>query len=90
MINASRLYLMTNAQMVPVEQRHALYAQLNATTMCFGAFRTPEAIVVAVLATEQAITHLQEQFLVLEFEVGMTEQHYLVELYQPDEIIPLK
>jgi hypothetical protein len=46
--------------------------------------------VVALLATEQAMTHLQEQYRVLEFEVGMTEQHYLIELYQPDEIIPLK
>jgi hypothetical protein len=89
-INASRLYLMTNAQMVPVEQRHALYAQLKATTFCFGVFRTPEAIVVALLATEQAMTHLQEQFRVLEFELGMTEKDYLAELYQPDEVIPLK
>ena len=90
MNNASRLYLVTNAQMVPKEQRQALYAQLNSTTLCFGAFRTPEAVVVALLATEQVMTHLQEQFQVLEFEVGMTEQHYLVELYQPDEIFPLK
>jgi hypothetical protein len=89
-MNASRLYLITNAQMVPVEQRQALYAQLNSTTLCFGAFRTPEAVVVALLATEQVMTHLQEQFRVLEFEVGMTEEHYLVELYQPDEIIPIK
>ncbi len=70
MINASRLYLMTNAQMVPVEQRQALYAQLKTTTFCFGAFRTPEAIVVALLATEQVMTYLQEQFRVLEFEVA--------------------
>jgi len=69
-INASRLYLMTNAQMVPVEQRQALYAQLKTTTFCFGAFRTPEAIVVALLATEQVMTYLQEQFRVLEFEVA--------------------
>jgi hypothetical protein len=89
-INASRLYLMTNAQMVPIEQRQALYAQLTATTFCFGVFRTPEAIVIALLTTEQAMMHLQEQFRVLEFEVGMMEQVYLAELYQPDEIIPLK
>jgi hypothetical protein len=89
-IDTSRLYLITNAQMVPLEQRHVLYAELNSTTLCFGAFRTPEAVVVALLATEQAMAHLQDQFRVLEFEVGMTEQHYLVELYQSDEIIPLK
>jgi len=89
-INASRMYLMTNAQMVPLEQRHALYAQLKTTTFCFGAFRTPEAIVIALLATEQTMMRLQEQFRVLEFELGMTEQEYLAELYQPDEIIPLK
>jgi hypothetical protein len=89
-INATRLYLVTNAQMVPVEQRLALYAQLTATTFCFGVFLTPEAIVIALLSTEQTMTHLQEQFHVLEFEQGMTEQDYLAELYQPDEIIPLK
>jgi hypothetical protein len=83
-INASRLRLLTNAQMVLVEQRHALSAQLTATTFCFGAFRTPEAIVIALLATEQTMTSLQEQFRVLEFELGMTEQDYLAELYQPD------
>jgi hypothetical protein len=38
MINTSRMYLMTNAQMVPVEQRQTLYAQLKATTFCFGSF----------------------------------------------------
>lgn len=90
MINASRLHLLTNAQMVPVEQRHALYAQLTATTFCFGVFRTPEAIVIALLATEQTMTHLQEQFRVLECEQGMREQDYLADLYQPDEIIPFK
>ena len=90
MFNASRLYLITNAQMVPLEQRQFLYAQLASTTVCFGAFRTPEAVVVALLATEQVMRQLQEQYRVLEFEVGMTEQHYLVEFYQPDEIIPLK
>jgi hypothetical protein len=89
-INASRLYLITNAQMVPLEQRKDLYAQLASTTLCFGAFRTPEAVVVALLATEQVMRQLQEQYGVLEFEEGMAEQHYLVELYQPDEIIPLK
>ena len=90
MINATRLYQLTNAQMVPVEQRHALYAQLKATTFCFGVFRTPEAIVIALLATEQTMTLLQEQFRVLECEQGMTEQDYQADLYQPDEIIPLK
>jgi hypothetical protein len=76
--------------MVPVEQRHTLYAQLKATTFCFGVFRTPEAIVIALLATEQTMTHLQEQFRVLEYELGMMEQDYLAERYQPDEILPLK
>jgi hypothetical protein len=90
MINASRMYLITNAHIVPVEQRHTLYAQLKARTFCFGVLRTPEAIVIALLATEQTRTHLQEQFRVLEFELGMTEKDYLAELYQPDEIIPLK
>ncbi len=90
MINASRMYLITNAHMVPVEQRHTLYAQLKARTFCFGVFRTPEALVIALLATEQTMTHLQEQFRALEFELGMTEKDYLAELYQPDEIIPLK
>jgi hypothetical protein len=89
-INASRMYLLTNAHMVPVEQRHILYAQLKANTFCFGVFRAPEAIVIALLATEQTMIHLQEQFRVLECERGMTEKDYLVELYQSDEIIPLK
>ena len=89
-IDASRLYLVTNAQMVPVAQRPTLYTQLKETILCFGVFSTPEAIVIALLATEQSMTRLQEQFRVLEFELGMTEQDYLGELYQPDEIIPLK
>jgi hypothetical protein len=46
--------------------------------------------VIVLLATEQTMTHLQEQFRVLECEMGMMEQDYLAELYQPDEIIPLK
>jgi len=90
MINASRVYLITNAHTVPVEQRHTLHVQLKARTFCFGVFRTPEAIVIALVATEQTMTHLQEQFRVLECELGMTEQDYLAELYQPDEILPLK
>jgi len=80
MINASRMYLITNAHTVTVEQRHSLYAQLKARTFCFGVFRTPEAIVIALVATEQTMTHLQEQFRVLECELGMTEKDYLVEL----------
>ncbi len=44
----------------------------------------------ALVATEQAMTHLQEQFRVLECELGMTEKDYLAERYQPDEILPLK
>jgi hypothetical protein len=79
-INASRMYLLTNAHMVPVEQRPTLYAQLKANTFCFGVLCTPEAIVIALLATEQTMTHLQEQFRVLECEMGMTEQDYLAEL----------
>jgi hypothetical protein len=90
MINAFRMYLITNAHMVPVEQRHTLHVQLKATTFCFGFFRTPEATVIALVATEQTMIHLREQFRVLEFEMGLTEQDYLVERYQPDEIIPLK
>jgi len=61
-------------------QRHTLYAQLKANTFCFGVFFIPEAIVIALLATEQTMTHLQEQFRVLECEMGMTEQDYLDEL----------
>jgi hypothetical protein len=90
MINASRMYLITNAHTVPVERRHTLHAQLNANTFCFGVFRTPQAIVMALVATEQAMTPLQEQFRVLACELGMTEKDYLAERYQPDEILPLK
>lgn len=90
MTNASRMYLMTNTHTVPVERRHTLHAQLKANTFCLGVFRTPEAIVIALLATEQAMTPLQEQFRVLECELGMTEKDYLAERYQPDEILPLK
>jgi hypothetical protein len=90
MINASRMYLITNAHTVPVEQRHTLHAQLKGTPLCFGVFRTPEAIVIALVATDQTMTRLQEQFRALVCELGMTEQDYLAEFYQPDEILPLK
>ena len=44
----------------------------------------------ALLATEQTMTHLQEQWRILECELGMAEQDYRADLYQPDEIIPLE
>ncbi len=90
-IKASRLYLITNAHMILVEQRHILYSHINKdTTFCFGVLRIPEAIVIALLANEQTMAHLQEQFRVLECELGRMEEDYLADLYQPNEIIPLK
>jgi len=90
MINGSRLYLKSNGHMVPVEQRHILYAQPEANTFGFGVFSAPEFTVIEQLATDQTTKYVQEQCRVMENELRMTERNYLTERYLPDKIISIR